>query len=1053
MGKTLLIGPAGCGKTYRVLEAFRQSLSRSDPLRPDLFFVVPSMEHTERIISLLVQKGTSGFFHKRVTTLSRLSQSIFMAGDIPVASSLTRAMIVKELLRKTQWEYFAETRSQPGLVSLLLEFLSELKEALIPPELFRERMNALKSFEPAQALKYEALAGLYENYQSELQERHLRDPQDALMLFMRNKKEKKNPPVLFREIWLDGFFDFSNLQLAYIRELSRLAKDVTITLTAPSRSAQQTCFGVVAQTQKKLESLGFQIEKMGSACFRTRNPTLIFLQKNLFSEKSSEKHPDPGEAVVFLDAVGIEGEIELIARQIHKLYRTGRYRYSDFAILFRQIKNYGPLIASIFMRYQIPVEIHERDRLKFSPWIRAVVSLLSLFRDQWKREDLFEFLRSSYVRKLGDCAKKEEWITEFEQRSFEEGISKSREAWIKPWKLTDRKKKEALDFNRKKQQILGPFLDLEEKLEKARTIQEALRIFREAVYKTFGLLEIGEDYTFFVRRDAASAARFEALLHEMERHFLKKGAPQFSFHGFMDHFLGLVDLDLYSLHERDKNRVQIYDVSLARQKEYKVVFIAGLLEKVFPVQIQEDPLLSDWERRLVNGGLADPLGERLPRQQIERLLFYLAITRASEKIFLSYPHLDIEGKESLPSFYLDEVQNLFVKKIKLIKQTLSRPYPSPEEAITARELETAVVGILAHEEADLGNVLISLGQLLQDAQTSSRIRNALKPIEAKITDPKIWAGGFFKITESSPTRIEEYAKCPYRYFAHRILKLQDPLEDVNIKQKGTILHAVLQRFFERKSDPQSRSKKGSLEGFIRRELKKELKKNPLRGEEKYRHELDERELYEMLFHFLEQESEQLEQTEFHPKYLEYSFGSGEENDSPALEVMDGSQKIKIQGRIDRIDTDPGQTCAVVVDYKRSANFERKDVELGVALQLPLYLLAVEKNLGLKPLGGEFYSIKKCERKGFYSEVYTKEFSVNRSASSQLSEEKFREILNKALEYLKRFKKEIEASTIAVKPRKHEEFCPYACVCRIERSKLPMIREEIKKKDAAQTVKA
>ena len=163
MGKTLLIGPAGCGKTYRVLEAFRQSLSRSDPLRPDLFFVVPSMEHTERIISLLVQKGTSGFFHKRVTTLSRLSQSIFMAGDIPVASSLTRAMIVKELLRKTQWEYFAETRSQPGLVSLLLEFLSELKEALIPPELFRERMNALKSFEPAQALKYEALAGLYEN--------------------------------------------------------------------------------------------------------------------------------------------------------------------------------------------------------------------------------------------------------------------------------------------------------------------------------------------------------------------------------------------------------------------------------------------------------------------------------------------------------------------------------------------------------------------------------------------------------------------------------------------------------------------------------------------------------------------------------------------------------------------------------------------------------------------------------------------------------------------------------------------------------------------------
>ena len=53
-----------------------------------------------------------------------------------------------------------------------------------------------------------------------------------------------------------------------------------------------------------------------------------------------------------------------------------------------------------------------------------------------------------------------------------------------------------------------------------------------------------------------------------------------------------MDLDLYSLDERNKNKVQVYDVSMARQKEYRVVYCSGLLEKKFPVQMKEDPIFS-----------------------------------------------------------------------------------------------------------------------------------------------------------------------------------------------------------------------------------------------------------------------------------------------------------------------------------------------------------------------------------------------------------------------------------------------------------------------------
>jgi len=113
MSKTLLVGPAGCGKTHAVLEAFEKSLRSGCPLDPDTFFVVPSAEHTDRIVSLLVQRGIAGFFYKRVTTLSRLIHSSFPLPDIPVASNFVRASIVRELLQENGWEYFERLKDSP----------------------------------------------------------------------------------------------------------------------------------------------------------------------------------------------------------------------------------------------------------------------------------------------------------------------------------------------------------------------------------------------------------------------------------------------------------------------------------------------------------------------------------------------------------------------------------------------------------------------------------------------------------------------------------------------------------------------------------------------------------------------------------------------------------------------------------------------------------------------------------------------------------------------------------------------------------------------------
>jgi ATP-dependent helicase/nuclease subunit B len=1044
MSKTLLIGPAGCGKTHQLLDSFGEALSSaSDPLAADLFFVVPSAEHTERVISLLIQRGLKGFFHPRVTTLSRLAGDIFRVTDIPVASSLTRTLIVRDLIRENAWDYFKEVCEQPGFLGLMAQFMTELKESCVLPEVFRERMNALKGFEPAYAAKYEALADFYEQYEARLQKQGLRDSQDALRIFRERKKKTEVSLARFKGIWVDGFFDFSNLQLEYLRELSAITEDITITLTREDQSQdREDAFEAVSRTERDLEKLGFKVHTMRPRSWRTEKPPLLFLQKNIFTPKPSGPAPEPGQDIVMLDAIGTEGEVELIARQIHKLYATGDYRYSDFAVLFRQIRHYAPVIASVFSRYGIPAEIHERDRLKFSSWIAAVASLLSVFRNAWQREDVFAFLKSGYTRRFGkDIVKDGEWLAEFEQRSFRGGVALTREAWLGDWK--EEESGSLPGFNRKKTETLKALMEIEDRFRKAKTAEDHIRILKRAVYDTFGILEISDRYTPFTRRDAACVQRFEALLDEIQGYFLKGRVSEVSFESFADHFLGLVELDVYSLHERDKNRVQVYDVSLARQKEYRVVFVAGLLEKVFPMQIREDPLLSDWERKLMNGGLEHPLAECLPRQNIERFFFYVAVTRAKERLFLSYPHLDFEGKESLPSFYLEEVKELFGGRVSVIRQDLSRPFPAVGEAITRRELEASVVGTLRNAEGREAGLREALARLSGDPQSRERLLSALRPVEAKILDEKILKGGYFEIPETSPTRLETFAKCPFRYFADKILKLKDTGEDIRAMQKGSILHHVLQQYF----DPRAKKDlKETLEAFVRREMEEGFKRHPMLWAEPYEEALDRRELFEMLMDFIRYEAERLENAPFRPYRVEYSFGNFGENDHPALEIEGKGKKIKLRGRVDRIDTDAEKKFAVVIDYKRSARFKAANIELGTALQLPLYLLAAQKHLGLMPLGAEIYSIRDHKRSGFYSEGSARLFEKEFSSRSQLPDEVFQKTLDRAVAFVRKFTKEIELAEISARPRECESFCPYDTVCRIEKWKLPIILEKIRQED-------
>ncbi len=91
-----------------------------------------------------------------------------------------------------------------------------------------------------------------------------------------------------------------------------------------------------------------------------------------------------------------------------------------------------------------------------------------------------------------------------------------------------------------------------------------------------------------------------------------------------------------------------------------MVFVPGLAERVVPQRPREDPLLLDERRRSIDPAL---VGQD-DRSSAERLLLKIAIGAATERLYLSYPRMDVaETRARVPSFYALDVMRAITGRV------------------------------------------------------------------------------------------------------------------------------------------------------------------------------------------------------------------------------------------------------------------------------------------------------------------------------------------------------------------------------------------------------
>ena len=261
-------------------------------------------------------------------------------------------------------------------------------------------------------------------------------------------------------------------------------------------------------------------------------------------------------------------------------------------------------------------------------------------------------------------------------------------------------------------------------------------------------------------------------------------------------------------------------VEAARGLSFDAVFVPGLAERLFPRKIVEEPILLDALREKLGGGL-DTNEDRLAQ---ERLSLAIAAGAAKRRLYLSYPRLELDqGRPRVPSVYMLEAVRAaegrlpdfseLARRAEAVSSTLvGWPAPSdPAMAIDDAEYDLATLDRLFMTPGT-GNgaarYLLTVNPHLARALRARYQRWSFSwtPADGLVMPSSsaaaIMAKHGFAERIYSPTSLQYYARCPYRFFLQTIhglspREIAESIDELDPLQRGALIHDIQFAFFER----------------------------------------------------------------------------------------------------------------------------------------------------------------------------------------------------------------------------------------------------------------
>ncbi|MFB8421599.1 helicase-exonuclease AddAB subunit AddB [Priestia megaterium] len=986
MGLQFLLGRSGSGKTEYLLNSMRQELLNA-PLGHPLIYIVPEQMTFQSEYALVQTPGLEGMMRAQVYSFTRLAWRILQeVGGISRyhVDQTGIHMMLKKIIehQKKELRLFANSSEQAGFIEELEKMVKEFKQYTVDAPSLEEMKQKLQAEdEKVLADKLHDLHLIYGELEKQLMTKYV-DGEDYLKLL--SEKVVSSAYLAQATIYVDGFHHYTPQELTVLVELMKVCREVKIAVTS-DYSYQDFIpndlhlFRLTSETYQEIMGLaaenGIEIQEPNVFNEQKRHqnsPELAYLER-YYDERPTPEFQSEPEQIQLLPAVSRRAEVEGIAREVLSLVRDHGYRYRDIALIVRNAEDYHDLLQTIFRDYEIPYFIDQKRAMFHHPLVEFIRSVLEVVSGSWRYETIFRAVKTDLLFPLSsDVHQLREEMDELENYVLAYGIQGSK--WTSKEPFTYRKYRsledmnlgktdEELAFEQKinelKNMIVPPIYSLQQKLKQAKIGKEKA----EALYRFLTNLDIPQKIEALRNRceeeGKLQEAReheqvWKAILHLFDQFVEMMGEEKVSISLFADLFETGLDSMQFALVPPALDQVVVASFERSRLSDIKASFVLGVNDGVIPAKPKSDGLLSEKEREqlLESGLLLAPTG----RQKLfdEQFLIYLALSSSSEKLYVSYPLANEEGKTLLPSLVINRLKELFP----LLQEKLLMTEPTDLEEEKQVDYITNPLTSIAHLASQLQGWKRHYPMssawwdvynfYVENSDWNSYSEKVLSSLfyknEAKRLTKKTSQRLYGKHIQASVSRMEKFEACPYAHFASHGLKLKErKVFKLAAPDIGELFHAALKMISDELRGGQKEWKNltrkdcQQLSTAAVHELAPRLQNEILLSSNRHHY------LTHKLQQIIERASlvlsEHAKVSGFVPVGLELGFGPSAELPSMQFTLPNG-HTMELVGRIDRVDKAESSKGLLlrIVDYKSSDKaLNLVEVYYGLSLQILAYL--------------------------------------------------------------------------------------------------------------------
>ena len=974
MAVQFILGRSGTGKTSYCIDAIAEELlsSREEPL----ILLVPEQATYQAERSILSDKGIQGYNRLNVLSFDRLE---FLLLEKNIAresvSRIGRQMIIHRILRENanKLQIFKSSAYQPGMSRQMAQTIEEIHQYAGTPGDIDSLIGELqkKQENSSTFLKFSDIRLILGEYLKFI-ENDFYDPEAHLASVCRaigNSDLTKGA-----RLWVDGFAGFTGKELAILAELLKAAADSKIALCLdPVRidfaNIEKTCLNradLFVPTQQTFVELTEIIRKVRLPLLepvilkKTRrfvSPELAHVERNIF-ESRRPKLKSAG-SIRTISAPGERAEVQFAARQIVQLVREKGYRYRDIAVIASDIESYHHYIRAYFDDYKIPFFIDKRKPLSRHPVVELMCSALKIITEGFSHNDIFAYLKADLVPvSRYDIDILENYCIAF-------GISNN--DWLdeKPWQFAG---KENDDFdenliNQIRTKAVSALLELKQSLSGEEITAQQ---FAESVFSFLDKLKVKDTISTWITR-AQEQNDFETI--DEHQQFYNKLIDVFD--ELVEIFAGqaMSPADFYSIINSafsqltlafippTLDQVLVGSVERSRHPDLKAVFLIGATQQKFPIPITRGSILSNDDRNIAQS-LDFSLAASVDRTLCERqYLAYIAFTRPSEILYVTYPSIDEKGSSVPRSQFIGDLESLFEN---LREESIASGQIDMDNVFSENELADLLCERFGKDIFSTDPKILRTGtDLLEEicsdehlGDLGQKIISSIVYKNSAVLEEKTVDDMFDNTLKGSATRLGTFAGCPYRYFARYVLDLKKRREfSLEPLDLGNFYHGVLDALVKRINAEHidfAGAGNESLLKILNEEIEKFIKANSFLSHFMNRRAYNEfiiNSACEVLQDFVPAMAEMIRAGSFRPCVSEIAFGNIKDNPETLgnfeLELP-GNRSISLSGKIDRLDTAEIENVkkVIIFDYKRrDTSFNWAKLYHGLNLQLPIYMLA------------------------------------------------------------------------------------------------------------------